>query len=482
MNIFNTLTMRNFSKIWALIMIGLVTFSCVEDDDFMIPETAPEAFTLPEGSSIITISEVLGQIDQGFDGSFTYSSDADDPLVFVEGFVISSDQAGNFFEEMVIQNATSNATAGIKVLIDDSPLSGFYQIGQRIYVLMNGLTVTRDNGVPVIGLSGSEGDVEKIPAPLRTTYVFRDNVVEEIEPTEIETASQFSDENLLTLIKMPAVQFSQEDLDDNRNFANEDTDQFDGLRLLQTCSDFFGAAIRLETSTFADFRGAKLLPGSGSVTAILNRDFEDDNFVLTVNSLADFDFDSDVRCDFDVISCGTAAAAGSNVILSEDFENVFNNPAEPAGWTNFVEAGSEFWETFTGADALGRTVRMGSFRSGDASSIGWLITPQIDFDAQSGEVFSFDNSNSFADGSEMQVLLSNDWDGTEANITSATWEPVADVRIVQNSDNFRDYFSSGNASLDCINGTGYIAFKYVGSGDSNSDGTYEVDNILLTSD
>ncbi|MGB3543787.1 choice-of-anchor J domain-containing protein, partial [Rubrivirga sp.] len=96
--------------------------------------------------------------------------------------------------------------------------------------------------------------------------------------------------------------------------------------------------------------------------------------------------------------------------------------------------------------------------------------------------FSFESSNSFSDGSSMQVLYSGNWDGTPANIPSALWEPLADVVIVSDSTPFGTWVFSNFASLDCLSGTGHLAFKYEGSGDSSFDGTYEIDNITLTTD
>ena len=467
--------MRTFKKLLLMMVLGAVAFSCVEDDDFAVPETAPVNVDAPE--NLQPMAFVVDQIEQSNDEMVTFETEN----VFMEGYVISSDQAGNFFEELVLQDAVENPATGIKVLIDVNPLFTTYQVGQRVYVRLDGLTAGYSNGVPVLGIQGN-GSIEKI-APARQDEVFlRDDDVFDIVPTMVTTNADLTRDRLLTLVQFPNVQFATADV--GRSFAAEPDDQFDGLRLLQTCDDFFAAPIRLETSTFSDFKANRLFDGSGSVTAILGRDFEDDNFVISVNSLSDFDFDSEVRCNFDVVSCGTASGPGSNTILFEDFESENFGTAEPAGWTNYIQDGSvEFtvYDSFGTNASLGRSVNIGSFRSGDASSVAWLITPQIDFDAQMGEVFSFDSSNSFSDGSTLQVLYSADWDGTEANIETATWEPLADANVVSDSEFFGNWVSSGNVSLDCLSGAGYLAFKYEGSGEEETDGTYEIDNISVTS-
>lgn len=466
--------MRTFNKLFAIALLSVIAFSCVEDDDFATPETAPVSIDAP--ANLQPMAFVVDQIDQSFDGVVTF----DTQDVFMEGYVISSDQAGNYFEEIVLQDAIENPTAGIKVLVDVNPLFITYQVGQRVYIRLDGLTAGTSNGVPTLGLLGSGDFIEKIPPASQAEYFLRDDDVFDIVPSVVESASDLATATLLTLVQFPQVQFANADV--GRSFAAEPTDQFDGVRFLQTCSDFFAAPIRLETSTFSDFKANRLFDGSGSVTAILGRDFRDENFVIAVNSLGDFDFSSSDRCNFEVVACGLVSGAGSNILLSENFENQPSGSTMPAGWTNFIEAGSETWETYTDADSLGKSVRCGSFRSGDTSSVAWLITPQFDFNAQTGEVFSFETSNSFSDGSTMQVLFSADWDGTPAGVTTATWEPLADPTIVSDGTNFRSWVFSGNASLDCLDRAGYLAFKYEGSGEQVFDGTYELDNVMLTSD
>ena len=483
MNLYKNNKMKKFHKIFAIAVLSVITFSCVEDDDFSIPDTAAVDIEAP--ANLIDMSAVISQIEQSFTGTITFESDNSQ---YTEGYVISSDEAGNYFEELIIQDATENPTAGIKILVDNSPLFTTYTLGQRVYIKLDGLTAGISNGVPVLGIAGIDGNIEKISPALQDQVILRDSEVFTITPKEVNGPTEFTSTPLLTLIVLPQTQFTQQDIDDRRTFASEATDQFDGVRFLQTCSDFAAAPIRLETSTFSDFKALRLPNGSGSVSAILQRDFEDDNYVIAVNSTEDFNFDPSTRCDFLVTSCGTVASQGTNTLLNEDFEAQSTGlAAMPTGWTNFIEAGSVFWEVFTDANSLGRSARVRPFRSGDASNIAWLITPVFDFDAQTGEVVTFQSSFDFYDSSvNMQALFSSDWDGTTAGITTATWEPLSDAIIADQSaplsHGFNEWPTSGNVSLDCVTGTGAIAFKYVGSGDSSNDVTYELDNISLTSD
>jgi len=178
-----------------------------------------------------------------------------------------------------------------------------------------------------------------------------------------------------------------------------------------------------------------------------------------------------------------ATTAGAQVLFSDNFETQsVNSPISGNGWTNFIQAGTKPWEAYvdTGSNAsLGISARCGSFNSGDASTISWLVTPQIPLSTATAATIQFKTSNSFSDGSEMEVLFSSDWDGVPANITSATWDQLSDATLVQDSTPFPDWIFSGIVDLSCIQANGYFAFKYTGSGQAAFDGTYELDEIVI---
>ena len=218
------------------------------------------------------------------------------------------------------------------------------------------------------------------------------------------------------------------------------------------------------------------------MNAILSKDFFGEVFNIVINTPADITFDNEDRCDPIELSCGLADAQGDMTIFDDDFEDqTAFSPISGNGWTNFIEAGTQSWEAYTsgGTNAsLGISARIGSFQSGDDSTIAWLITPAIDLDAQDNETLVFKTSNSFDDGSDYELLFSNDWDGVEANITSATWGVLPDATLVTDDDFFGAWIDSGIVDLSCGEGTIHIAFKYIGSGDAGFDGTLEMDEIL----
>lgn len=473
------------NKILTLLSVFalLVTISsCVNDDDYKTPDTSIVAPTL-EGDKTTFSIVVNRYLDAVADGELVGIFETDEDPLYIEGYVISSDQGGNFFEELIIQNHADDSDPiedprlGLKVEINSSSLYNTYEVGRKIYVKLNGLAVGESNGVYIIGKANGSS-VEQIQAFEFRDFVVRDPEVATVLPKVVSIADLTEqDEN--TFIQLDDMQFNRTQL--ALSYAGQAEDEFDGFRILENCET--NAAILLQTSTFADFKSIQVPQNRGSIQGIFTRDFGDDFNVFVINSTADISFENTDRCDPIELDCGTAADQGTTNLFMDDFESQSTNSLISGnGWTNYIQEGSEGWEAYSSGgtnSSLGISARVGSFNSGDASTVAWLITPAIDFDAQDGETFEFRTSNSFSDGSNMDLLYSTDWDGTEANIVSATWGILPAAYIVQDGDFFGAWFDSGNVDLSCAEGTMHIAFKYTGSGQSDFDGTYELDEISI---
>ncbi len=458
----------------------LLNLSCVQDDDFDIPNISIEDPNIPI-ENITSFKAIKSLFEQAVNGGNTTAIIQDD--VYIEGYVVSSDKGGNFFEELIIQNKTNDDNPdndprlGFKIDINQSSLSDTYQFGQKVVVKLQGLTVGETSGVITLG-KGDGVNVKQIQATEYRDVVIRTNEIVDIQPkiANIEDLTE-ADEN--TLIQLNNMQLNRFEL--GATFASESFDEFDGFRLLESCDS--GVQIIMQTSTFSDFKSLLVPQGNGSLTGIYSRDFRDDFSVMLPNSSADVIFDSTERCDPLEQSCGLASELGMGNLFFEDFGSQRNNrPIEGNGWTNYIEVGSEAWEgwssTATNA-SLGRSARFQSASSGDTKNIGWLITPAFDMDAQEGETLSFKTSNSRADSSYMEVFYADDWDGTEAGILTATWRILTDAYVVKDTDAFVPWFPSGNVDLSCISGTIHIAFKYVGGGQDAFDGVYELDDVSV---
>ena len=426
-----------------------------------------------------SLSAVLGMYEQNQGAPVTFSRD----LIF-EAYVVSSDEAGNFYKELVVQDKKENPMAGINIKLNMASYYQFYNFGRKVQINLKGLSLGEANGVATLGVVNGR-NIENIPQSRIPQHITRTAEVAHIVPKLIK-AADFNDQLENLYVRLEKVQFNKMlvNAENPFTYASQGNDEFDGERLVESCTGDF--PFILSTSTYADFNMLKLPQGSGSINGILTRDYYDKFYTLYLNSPADIDFSNGSRCDLKELKCGKVFSRGDKILFEDDFTAQKNNkPVEGKGWKNIIQEGSRPWEAFTasGANAsLGRSARMRPAGSGDERSISWLITPKINFDANTGEVLSFKTSTSFANGSILEVLISTDWDGAEESLLKADWQILSSATIAQNNDFFGDWISSGLVDLSCVEGKAYIAFRYTGSDLPYYNGIYELDEIVVSAD
>ena len=159
-------------------------------------------------------------------------------------------------------------------------------------------------------------------------------------------------------------------------------------------------------------------------------------------------------------------------VIQNDLVIIFNQDWEEDwhGWTQVnVEGEDAEW---TIAEHSGNHYAyMNGYNHG--ANEDWLISPAFDLDSYSDVVLTFITAMNYT-GPAIEVLFSNDYDGTDPN--AANWEPLT----CELSPGSWAWTESGDITLDEFNGNNcYIAFKY--TCDENEAAAWEVDNILLVS-
>ena len=159
-------------------------------------------------------------------------------------------------------------------------------------------------------------------------------------------------------------------------------------------------------------------------------------------------------------------------VIQNDIVIIFNQDWEEDwhGWTEVnVEGEDAEW---TIAEHSGNHYAyMNGYNHG--ANEDWLISPAFDLDSYSDVVLTFITAMNYT-GPAIEVLFSNDYDGTDPN--AANWEPLT----CELSSGSWAWTESGEISLDEFNGTNcYIAFKYICS--ESEAAAWEVDDILLVS-
>lgn len=466
--------MKN-SIIYKLLLIFFslgVIVSCVKDDDFDTPDTSVNEVTI-DGTviDIVALYDLWLQ-ELNTNGNQTLTFDESSEL-YISGYVISSDEGGNFFEELILQNNASNPTRGVKVLIDVNPLFTTFEFGRKVYVKLDGLTVGLTSGVLTLGIDNGTL-AEKIPESQLPEVVVRDTEVAEIVPLPMNI-SDFSLEKTNLFIRLSDVQFNRNEVigDGRKTFAAEPSDEFDGERFLESCSE--AAATIFSTSTFADFKAVLLPQGRGTLDGILTLNFFGDAFNVVVNDPTTINFDDNNRCDPETYVCNEPSGGGS-AFFSENFES-FNAIEDyvAAGWTNVnVNGGSTLY--VIGNFDNNNYAQISGFNSGESEIETWLVTPAIDMDGTTGEELLFDIQSNFDNGTILSVVFSNNFSG---DVTMADWQ-LLDANIpVGPEGGFGDFENVGPINVACIDGTVHFAFVYEGS-DPNATTRYHIDNIEVT--
>lgn len=468
------------SKIGLYIFLGTLGLfavtSCVHDDDFKVPGDVENIEEPDLDGDTVSISAVINNLTSYDDADQYTFEDTDHYMV---GYVVSSDEGGNFYQELILQDKPENPSAGIQLLIESDPLFTKYNPGRKLYIKLEGFTVALSKGVYALGVPDGEF-IQEAPRVFEKKIV-RSAEIDSLVPKVVDIDA-FSDEVENMLIKINDVQFTNEDAIENElSYAGEASDDFDGLRRLESChSDI---TTQLSTSTFSDFKDLPLPKKSGSITAVLSRTFDDDAYVVKINDPSAIRFNQE-RCDPLVLDCGLSDSEGSQILFSDDFEGQSTGePVSGNGWTNYVESGSVKWSAFYDTQndpSMSVAAKVDVSSADEASNVAWLITPKLNLSARDRVSFSFETSNSYANGSTLKIFFSKDWDGQESHIASADWAEITAAQVVENDVGFQTVVSSGIVDLSCVEEDGYIAFKYVGSSDTDYDGVYELNNVKVT--
>ena len=463
---FNLLTIkkRHFNHFLTVLLTTLLLTSCVEDDDFEPPRDAGASPDI-EGSEV-SMTSVLGQLDQAIaDGDANFTFEETDN--YFTGYVISSDEGGNFFKELTIQNQPENPTAGIRIVIDANPLFGQYNFGRKVFVKLNGLTIGTDQGVATLGIKSGD-EIEDLPESFLQETVIRDNVNEEIVPLEV-TMADFSDglENLY--IKLPFVQFPRSSVlvDDPLTFASEPTDDFDGERVLESCNS--GSTTILSTSEFADFKSLTLPDQAGSIAGVLGRDFFDDMYILQLNDPSTINFDQE-RCDPDFLFCD-GESGGPDTIYSEDFKNV-SSLSQLNGWENIQVEGNVDYilGNFDGSNYA----QISGFQAGEAYT-SWLVTEEIDLSTTTLEELSMSIQSNFDNGTILEIYITDAYTG---DVTTTDWN-LLDLTVPNGpGSGFGSFVPVGPVNISCAGDLVRIGFKYEGE-DPGPSTRYHIDNITI---
>jgi len=406
----------------------------------------------------------------------------DDSNLYITGYVVSSDFAGNNYKSLVIQDSPSNPSGGIEILVNKTSLFETYDFGRKVYIKLAGLSIgyedgrnddptdTANPGRFLLGVdSGSR--VDQISQFDYSNIILRSTMVVDITPTPV-AINDFLEATINTFIQLQNVQFELNEL--GKTFSAGPNDSFDGFRNIISCNT--DALATVQTSTFADFSAAILPEAKGNLNAVLQKDFRARNFVLVINNPTNINFSNSDRCDPLLLNCGTNTVGGANVIFDESFDSSSLSQLMTDGWTNEnVNAGSNSYDfrSYSGNSYM----QASAYRSNESPMEVWLITPAVNLDSSTNEELTFETKAGYHNGDALSVYVSTDFSG---DISAANWALVDATYPTGPTSGYGSSFTpSGSVNLSCLDGDIYVAFKYKGA-DGGVTTTFQIDNVKIT--
>jgi hypothetical protein len=260
---------KRFSVLFLSLAVMALSFqSCKKKFD------EPPVGDLPNLTANATIAEIQALHTVGNNASEI----TEDKII--EGLVVSSDEAGNFYKQLILMDSTG----GIELRIDVNNLNGNYPVGTKVWVRLNGLFVGDYEGNYQLTINAN-GD--RIPEGLLGEYVVA-GAVETVTPNQVSISDILTNPSLRnTLVQLDNVQFTSSDT--NQTYADAIGQQSEN-RTLQDCN---GNVILVRSSGFADFASDRTPGANGTITAVYTNFGSDAQ--LYIRNTDDVAFSS-VRC------------------------------------------------------------------------------------------------------------------------------------------------------------------------------------------
>ena len=204
--------MKKYFSIIRIFIITLVIFltGCVHDDEYSVPDLngsqcQDEAYFTDSNNKFVkwSISDLKGKTQNQ---PFTDNA-------YVEGYVSSTDESGNIYKYLYIQDSPTNPTQGLVVSANAVSMYAKYPQGYKVYIKLKGLAIGMYGGIKQLGYY----DINtlafgRIPEKLVFSSIVRSCtekatiVPKELTLTQIRSAAD-QNQYMGCLIKVPNAEF-----------------------------------------------------------------------------------------------------------------------------------------------------------------------------------------------------------------------------------------------------------------------------------
>jgi|GEM_PF-113677 len=405
----------------------------------------------------------------------------------ITGIVGGSDESGNLYKEITIQDSTG----GITILLDRSGLYTDYPLGRRIYVKCNGLYISDyQHGIQLGSLNNTvptNPAITAIPSSLFDNYIVKGTLGNTITP-KIVTLDQLNTIAGISASKIPTQDTLQSTLVQLNNVELATTDT--GLIYADTSAakksvgrnitDCIGTTgVVLYSSGYATFAGFTPPSGKGSILGIYT----------PYKTTAEIE----VRDTSDVHLFGSRCGASTpTTLFSESFPGITNKvPITTTGsgnvWQNIAEIGTTSYMGYVNTSGSIKEASISGYVSGGnpPAVTSWLITQGITIPASTNSpILTFVSNDACygkknQDVASFQVLVSTDYNGSSTP-SKSTWT-VLPASIPSGDSTFLSK-AQPSGSIDLSNYIGktiFLGWRYTATNSVQAGSKFEFGTVQV---
>lgn len=448
--------MNPYKSLFALagaVLAGFGFTSC--DDDFECPPVyIPEA-TWEANTPIAEFKQNFWQYASGTEyASIPLNADGDS--IIIAGRIVSSDDGGNMYKQIVVQDQSGAILIGVNA----SGLNeGRYKLGEEIYVNLTGLYVGNYNNLMQIGqpYNGSIGRIDEdkmkahsqvdgLPDPEALTALAISPSIAEINGWKKNQEDLRKYQSVLVTLKDVSFEGGGElAWSDNPGGKYYTT---------RTITDAEGNRLNVNTSNQCNFSSQMLPAGKGDVTAILSYFKEDWQLVVC---------DPATDCvGFDVVPADNVVFSAPLTSSMEGFaiENVSEIPASLG----------EAWKLDTKYSCM---VAKGYDGTKNFATDSWFVSPVIDLSGMETAWATFRHAQNYFGSA---ALARSEATFAVREEGSAEWKKLT-INYPEYGTGF-NFVSSGDIDLkEFVGKKVQFGWHYIST--ASKAGTWEMNNFMV---
>lgn len=455
--------MKNYKLIVTTLI--LATFSsCVNSDDYGVPNLSDECVTIAKTKEVSDITNIATATAVPYTASETV-------VDYIEAYVTSSDEGGNFYKSISMMSL--DGLKGFSMPVDNYNLYTEFEPGRKVTIKLDkNRFFNKQHGSTVIGSSYNNGvgrisGVEYKNVILRSCVDVEENTI--VKNLSITQAK--NDQYLNMLIEFDAVQFTDASL--GKKYYDASLNSLGGATNHEI-SDQFGNKVILRVSEFATFAANTIPSKNGKIRGVMTKYNSDYQFMIrTIN---DVDLTGD-RLAIDLYPPLGGTAITFDATLNEPFTSYTStNQQVFPKYINDAAIGGKYWQvkTFGG----NKYIQMSSFGGTPEANRTLFIVP---VNMTSANTLSFKTKDGYNNGNVLKVYYTTNYVPASQITTATLVDITSNFTIASGSTSgyATNFTNSGTYNIPAgVTGNGFFVFEYVGNG-SGTTTTMQIDDIVI---